>query len=162
MRPVGEKGDSNTRHLRGLPKPFDIRGRHGAPVIGRTRRLPHRDGRKQRVSAGFTLGKGVAHPAAVGVYLQFARPPSRGRSDHQILRGTAKADEEMMIIGIDGRRLARKIGQDVDRRLPDTKPPGLGVVAVRSKRRIPDDVRHVGIGRKRRTHPGSISVIVDD
>jgi hypothetical protein len=67
----------------------------------------------------------------------------------------------MVIIGIDDRCPALEIGEDRDRIRGGLKLPRLGVVAIRGERRIPDQVRHARIGRKRRAQAGhGLGIIV--
>jgi hypothetical protein len=58
----------------------------------------------------------------------------------KIFRGASQANEQMVVVGIDSRTPATKIRGNDDIACPDFEGPGLGIVAVRSKRRITDEI----------------------
>ncbi len=59
---------------------------------------------------------------------------------YQVLGRAAEADEEVMVVGIDGRTTSTEIRHHRDPVGLDPEAPRLGVVAVGGQRRIPDEL----------------------
>ena len=112
-------------------------------TVGRTRGLALRDGLQQRIgSRGGTRKRvplGAVLPDRDG-----ARPATGGRSDNQVLHRAPEADEQMVVVRIDGGCRARQVRQDVDGIRTGDEAPWLGVVAVGRQRRIADEILDLG------------------
>ena len=114
-------------------------------VIFRAGRLPLADGREQGIGsdgAGRDMEAGAA-----GSDLDLARPPNGASRDHQVFGCASKADEQVMIVGVDRGCPPGEIRNDVDGRGRGPEAPRLRIVAVGRKRGVADhvpDARLVG------------------
>jgi len=84
----------------------------------------------------------------------------RAGRDREVLGGAAEAREQVVVVGIDDRRAVRDIGQDHDPVGLHAKSPGLGVVAARRERRVPDQIAELGRLAERRPRPRDRSLVV--
>ncbi|MBU2410989.1 MAG: hypothetical protein KKC79_20350, partial [Gammaproteobacteria bacterium] len=129
---------------RRLAQGVDVLGCDGLAVVDRARGLAPRNGRHQRIGTRCgtreLIALGAVFPDSDG-----ARPATRRRSDDQVLHRAPQTDEEMVVDGVDRRRRAREVREDVDGIGPSDEAPRLSVVAVRRQRGATDEILDLGL-----------------
>ena len=86
------------------------------------------------------IHKQIARGAGVGRNNNFPRPPSRRSGDRQIFAGASEANEQVMVIRIDGRGPPREVRLDIDRVGANAEPPRLRVMAIGGECRVADEI----------------------